>query len=87
METRTLRIMNPLGMHARASARFVRVASRFVSTIRVQRNDNVMDGKSIMGLLLLAAGHGATITVSADGPDEREAVSALEQLVAQDFEA
>ena len=63
-------VVNQLGLHARAAARFVHLATRFESQIRVGRDSKVMDGKSIMGILLLAAARGTTITVSADGPDE-----------------
>jgi phosphocarrier protein len=73
-------------MHARAAARFVRVASAYRSRILVARDDRVMDGKSILGLLLLAAAHGTAITVSADGPDETEALDALARLVEHGFD-
>jgi len=79
-------VVNPLGMHARAAARFVHVATRFQSRIRVARDAREMDGKSIMGILLLAASRGTTITVSASGADEDAAVSALVALVASGFE-
>jgi phosphocarrier protein len=83
--TREVTIVNQLGLHARAAARFVHLATRFDSQIRVTRNVKVMDGKSIMGILLLAAPQGATVTIAADGPDENEAVAALRQLVASGF--
>ena len=76
---------NSLGLHARAAARFVHLASRFESQVRVGRDSKVMDGKSIMGILLLAAARGTTITISADGPDEAAAVEALAQLVESGF--
>lgn len=85
MISRQVTITNPLGMHARAAARFVNAASKFVSQIQVARDRQVMDGKSIMGLLLLAAAHGTLVTISADGVDEMEAVDALCRLVKQDF--
>jgi phosphocarrier protein HPr len=78
-------IRNQLGLHARAAARFVHLATRFSSRIRVARDGRVMDGKSIMGILLLAAAWGTTITISADGPDERDAVQALAALVSSGF--
>ena len=78
-------VVNQLGLHARAAARFVHLATRFEAHIRVTRDAKVMDGKSIMGILLLAAARGTTITISADGPDERDAVEALAQLVATGF--
>jgi phosphocarrier protein HPr len=72
-------------MHARAAARFVHIASSFDSRVRVGRGNRVMDGKSIMGILLLAAARGAVITISADGTDEAEAVDALCRLVEAGF--
>jgi len=79
-------ITNPLGLHARAAARFVHAASAFGSRIRVACGGREMDGKSIMGLLLLAAAQGMTITIVADGADEAAAVSALSTLVERGFE-
>ena len=79
-------ITNPLGLHARAAARFVHAASGFSSHIRVGCGDREMDGKSIMGLLLLAAARGTTITISAEGEDEKAAVDALRELVERGFE-
>ena len=73
-------------MHARAAARFVRVASTFTAKIRVDRDGRAIDGKSIMGLLLLAAARGATITIAADGPDELAALDALTGLVERGFD-
>lgn len=86
MTSCALTVTNPLGLHARAAARFVHAASAFVSRIRVSRGDREMDGKSIMGLLLLGASQGSVITVSADGPDEQEALDALTSLVARGFD-
>jgi phosphocarrier protein HPr len=79
-------ITNPLGLHARAAARFVHTASGFASRIRVGRGGREMDGKSIMGLLLLAAAQGTTITIVAEGRDEADAISALKTLVERGFE-
>ena len=78
-------IKNRLGLHARAAAKFVHVATRFRSQVRVARDGRVMDGKSIMGILLLAAAYGTTISISADGPDEADAIAALCQLVDSAF--
>jgi phosphocarrier protein HPr len=85
MTTRSVTVVNQLGLHARAAARFVHLATRFESQIRVTRDSKVMDGKSIMGILLLAASRGTTITVSAEGPDEATAVQALVELVESGF--
>ena len=86
MTTRSVTVVNQLGLHARAAARFVQLAARFESRIRVGRDSKVMDGKSIMGILLLAASRGTTLTVVADGPDEARAVDALVDLVASGFD-
>ena len=78
-------VVNQLGMHARAAAKFVHLAARFESKVRVARQDREMDGKSIMGLLLLAAARGTTIRISADGADEQAALDALAGLVESGF--
>ena len=85
MTSRTVVVSNQLGLHARAAARFVHLATRYTAQIRVARDEKAMDGKSIMGILLLAAARGTTLTISADGPDERDAVEALVQLVQTGF--
>ena len=85
MTSRSVRVVNALGLHARAAARFVQLAARFTAQVRVARDGMVMDGKSIMGILLLAAARGTTITISADGADEQAAVNALADLVATGF--
>ena len=79
-------VVNALGLHARAAARFVAVASRFRSQVKVTRGSRTTDGKSILGLLLLAAARGAVLIISADGPDERDALDALCALTARGFE-
>ncbi len=76
-----LLIRNQLGLHARACALFVKAAARFSSEITVCRDDLEVNGKSIMGVMMLAAEEGSTIRVRADGPDERETVAALRELV------
>jgi phosphocarrier protein HPr len=76
-----VRIVNRLGLHARAAARFVHVANRYRSRVTVTRDGRTMDGKSILGILLLAASPGAVLVVSADGEDEVQAVDALAELV------
>jgi len=83
--SRSVNVTNPLGLHARAAARFVHLASRFTSQIRVARDAREMDGKSIMGILLLAAARGTTLTITADGVDETNAVDALTRLVESGF--
>jgi phosphocarrier protein HPr len=86
MQSCTVAITNDLGLHARAAAKFVHTAGRFTSRVRVARGGREMDGKSIMGLLLLAAARGSSITISADGPDESDALAALAALVARGFD-
>ena len=85
MMTRECVIRNRLGLHARAAAKFVHTATRYTSQIRVGRDGKVMDGKSIMGILLLAAAAGTSVIITADGVDEREAIDALCRLVEGGF--
>jgi phosphocarrier protein HPr len=85
MTSRSVTVVNQLGMHARAAAKFVHLATRFQSRIRVGRHGREMDGKSIMGILLLAAAKGSTIIITADGADEQAAVEALAGLVETGF--
>ena len=74
-------IRNQLGLHARACALFVKTSSRFKSDVLVSRDDLEVNGKSIMGVMMLAAEEGATILVKATGPDEAETLIALQELV------
>ena len=85
MTSRDAVVPNALGLHARAAAKFVHAATKFESRIRVRRDGRTVDGKSIMGVLLLAAGRGVSIEISAEGPDEAEAVDALAALVLSGF--
>ncbi len=85
MITKKLTVLNKLGIHARPAAQFVRVASRFQADVTVEKDDESVDGKSIMGLMMLAVGCGADITVTVDGPDEEAALAALEELVQGKF--
>lgn len=78
-------ICNKLGMHARASAKFVRLAAAFSSDITLTRNDQQVNGKSIMGIMMLAASIGSLVTICASGNDEDEATSALTELVKSGF--
>jgi phosphocarrier protein HPr len=77
MVCRSVTVVNQLGMHARAAAKFVHLASGFQSQVRVSKGSQTMDGKSIMGILLLAAVSGTVVTVSTDGEDEQAALDAL----------
>jgi phosphocarrier protein HPr len=85
MTSRAVVVANELGLHARAAARFVQLATRFQSHIRVGRDTKMMDGKSILGILLLAAAQGTTLTITAEGPDEARAIEALVRLVESGF--
>jgi phosphocarrier protein len=82
---RQVQIRNRLGLHARAAARFVHTAARFEARITAGRDGRVMDGKSILGILLLGASRGTTIEITAEGGDEEEAVEALVALVESRF--
>jgi phosphocarrier protein len=83
--SRHVLIVNQLGMHARAAAKFVHLAAQYESRVRVSRPGREVDGKSIMGLLLLAAARGSTIVISAEGSDEADALGALAALVETGF--
>ena len=85
MLARTVTVTNLLGLHARAAARFVHLASSFQSRVTVARGHRVVDGKSILGILLLAASRGTEIGLSVDGTDEAEAFAALSQLIESGF--
>ena len=78
-------IINKLGLHARAAAKFVTLASVFDSDIQLERNGRKVNGKSIMGVMMLAAGKGSQLTLTVSGDDENEAVTGLEKLVAERF--
>jgi len=84
--TRDLVIGNKLGLHARPAAMFVRVANRFASDIQVEKDGEEINGKSIMGLMLLAAGCGSRLKVTVTGTDSSEMVKALEELIARKFD-
>ena len=81
MAERTVLVVNALGLHARAAARFVRSASKFQSSVTVIKDGTSVDGKSILGILFLAAGARSTITIRAEGTDSSEAVETLCELV------
>jgi phosphocarrier protein HPr len=84
--TRDVEIKNKLGLHARAAAKLVHTAARFKSDIKIRKGDEEVDGKSILGILLLAAGRGSVITLKADGEDERDALDAIEKLIEAKFD-
>ncbi len=85
MIRRQLTIVNKLGLHARAASKLVNCASAFASEVWLRRDDREINGKSIMGVLTLAAGQGTELEVRTQGPDEQAAMDALEQLVESRF--
>ncbi len=84
--TATADICNTRGLHARASAKFVKLASSFESEIQVTRDGQTVDARSIMGLLMLGAGNGCAIDITAEGADASEAIAALLDLIARKFD-
>ena len=86
MQKKDYEIINKLGLHARAAAKLVTLASQFNSDIQIARNGQKVNGKSIMGVMLLAASKGSTITVYADGEDAEDAVQQIGDLIARRFE-
>jgi phosphocarrier protein len=80
-----VQIVNRLGLHARAAARFVHLANRFESVISVSKDGSRVDGKSILGLLTLAAAKGSRLRLTADGTDETRALQELQQMIRESF--
>ncbi|MBS0334071.1 MAG: HPr family phosphocarrier protein [Proteobacteria bacterium] len=83
---RTVEITNKRGLHARASAKFVKTASAFDAEVRVSKDGQTVDARSIMGLMMLAAGPGCCIEIEAEGADAQAALEALEELVVAKFD-
>jgi phosphocarrier protein len=83
---RELAIENRLGLHARAAAKLVQTASRFKSAVKIRKNGEEVDGKSILGILLLAASQGTRITIWVSGEDEADALAAVQDLLARRFD-
>ena len=83
---RTITIVNKLGLHARAAAKLVTLAATFKSDIRVCKDAKEVSGKSIMGVMMLAAAKGSRLTFTADGPDAEKALDALEALIGRKFD-
>ena len=83
--TQNFTIQNTLGLHARAAAAFVKVANRYQSKIFVQKDETSVNGKSIMGVLMLAASKGTNIEITANGHDSQDAINALEKLIDDKF--
>lgn len=85
MQKKELTIINKLGLHARAAAKLVTLASEFDSDIQIARNGQQVNGKSIMGIMMLAASRGTTLEVTAEGSDETAAMAAIEKLIEERF--
>jgi len=85
MLEKEITIINKLGLHARAAAKLVTTAGKYSCSIQVTKEKNSVDGKSIMGIMMLAASKGTTLSLIADGEDEQEAIEALETLILDRF--
>ena len=85
MISRDFTISNKLGLHARPSAQITQVASRYAAEVWISKSERRVNAKSIMGVMMLAAGQGSVLTVEADGPDEAQAIDAIGELIASGF--
>lgn len=85
MKKKTVIVVNKLGLHARPASAFAKLASQFESEIFVEKDGEIVDGKSILGLMMLVAPKGVTLTIIADGPDEDEAIKKLVKLIEDGF--
>ena len=81
MQQREVEIINKLGLHARASAKLTQLAGKYQSEVSLSRNGRKINAKSIMGVMMLAAGKGAKVTLEIDGPDESDAMEAIVALI------
>ena len=85
MQQREVEIVNKLGLHARASAKLTQLAAKFQCDVSMSRNTRKVNAKSIMGVMMLAAGRGTKVTLETDGPDEQQAMDAIVALIADFF--
>jgi len=85
MQQREVEIVNKLGLHARAAAKLTQLAAKYQSDVALARNNRKVNAKSIMGVMMLAAGKGTRVTLETDGPDETEAMAALVALIGDYF--
>jgi phosphocarrier protein len=85
VQRQTITVVNKLGLHARASAKLTQTAAKFPCGVHLSRNGKRVNAKSIMGVMMLAAGIGATVEIETDGPDEEAAMAALVKLFADKF--
>ena len=86
MPSKDYTITNKLGIHARPAAQLVKTANKFDADITIEKDGEEADGKSIMGLMMLAAGHGCVLTVTTEGTDAEDALAAIGELIERDFE-
>ena len=86
MQKQAVAIVNKLGLHARASAKLTQMAARFPCAVHISRNGRRVNAKSIMGVMMLAAGIGSTVEIETDGPEEEAAMAALVKLIADKFD-
>ena len=86
MKNVKIKIINKLGLHARAAAKFVTLASQYTSSIYLAHNEKEVNGKSIMGVMMLAASTGTELTLTANGDDEQQAIDSLVELVNNRFD-
>ncbi len=86
MQKQAVTIVNKLGLHARASAKLTQTAAKFACGVHIARNGKRVNAKSIMGVMMLAAGIGSTVEIDTDGPDEEAAMAALVKLIADKFD-
>ncbi len=86
MQKQVVEIVNKLGLHARASAKLTQTAAKFPCSVHLSRNGKRVNAKSIMGVMMLAAGKGASVEIETDGPQEDEALAALAKLIADKFD-
>jgi phosphocarrier protein len=85
MQQREVEIVNKLGLHARASAKLTQLAARYQSDVQMSRNGRKVNAKSIMGVMMLAAGKGSKVMIEIDGPDESDAMEAIVSLIGDCF--
>jgi phosphocarrier protein HPr len=86
VQERTVTIANRVGLHARPAAEFVKLAGRYRCDVKLAKDDLTVDGKSIMGVMMLAAEHGSSVTITTDGTDETEAMKSLAAFLESDME-
>jgi phosphocarrier protein len=86
MQKQVVEIVNKLGLHARASAKLTQTAAKFPCSVHLARNGKRVNAKSIMGVMMLAAGKGASVEIETDGPQEEEALAAVAKLIADKFD-